>query len=56
VFIPRDSKDDSIPVFVQFTDPVSALKAVNALEGRHFNGNTIQARFFDSYDFRKGQF
>jgi len=29
-------------------------QAVNALEGRVFNGNTITARFFDTDKFEKG--
>jgi len=29
-------------------------QAVNALEGRIFNGNTITARFFDTDKFEKG--
>ncbi|ROV98822.1 hypothetical protein VPNG_08402 [Cytospora leucostoma] len=41
-------------VFIKFTDQVSALRAVNALEGRVFNGNTIAARFWDAEDFEKG--
>lgn len=39
------------PVFVKFTSQLSALRAVNALEGRIFNGNTISARFFDNDKF-----
>lgn len=34
-------------VFVQFTSGLSALRAVQALEGRLFNGNRIGARYFD---------
>jgi len=30
------------------------IQAVNALEGRIFNGNTITARFFDSEKFENG--
>ncbi len=29
-------------------------QAVNALEGRIFNGNAIEARFYDSEKFKKG--
>ncbi|ODH50063.1 hypothetical protein GX48_03868 [Paracoccidioides brasiliensis] len=46
VFIDRNATG-TIPVFVKFTSQLSALRAVNALEGRIFNGNTITARFFD---------
>ncbi|TPX06906.1 uncharacterized protein E0L32_002402 [Thyridium curvatum] len=45
-------------VFIKFTDQVSALRgykqAVNALEGRIFNGNAIVAKFYDSEKFEKG--
>ncbi|CAL5873892.1 uncharacterized protein PFLUO_LOCUS8175 [Penicillium psychrofluorescens] len=53
VFIARDA-GEPIPVFVKFTSPLSALRAVNALEGRIFNGNKIGARFFDPEKFAKG--
>ncbi|MCJ1476655.1 hypothetical protein MMC13_005323 [Lambiella insularis] len=52
VFIDR-SNPTSAPVFVKFTSQLSALRAVNALEGRIFNGNTITARFFDTDKFEK---
>ncbi|KAI9731789.1 MAG: hypothetical protein M1834_004578 [Cirrosporium novae-zelandiae] len=61
VYIHRDGGEEDAegrktgtPVFVRFTSQLSALRAVNALEGRIFNGNTIQARFFDSEKFEKG--
>lgn len=41
-------------VFVKFTSQLSALRAVNALEGRIFNGKTITAQFFDSSKFENG--
>ncbi|KAJ5812264.1 hypothetical protein N7474_008565 [Penicillium riverlandense] len=53
VFIARDA-GEPVPVFVKFTSPLSALRAVNALEGRIFNGNKIGARFFDPEKFAKG--
>ncbi|MCJ1429056.1 hypothetical protein MMC29_006969 [Sticta canariensis] len=53
VYIDR-SVPDKPPVFVKFTSQLSALRAVNALEGRIFNGNTITARFFDLDNFEKG--
>ncbi|MCJ1260056.1 hypothetical protein MMC24_007896 [Lignoscripta atroalba] len=55
VFIDRSSPATvSAPVFVKFTSQLSALRAVNALEGRIFNGNTITARFFDTDTFERG--
>ncbi|KFY39131.1 hypothetical protein V494_04104, partial [Pseudogymnoascus sp. VKM F-4513 (FW-928)] len=41
-------------VFVKFTSQLSGLRAVNALEGRMFNGNTIRARFYDTEKFEEG--
>lgn len=43
-------------VFIKFTDQVSALRAVNALEGRVFNGNAIAARFWDTERFERGEY
>jgi len=43
-------------VFVKFTSQLSALRAVNALEGRIFNGNTISARFYNTETFEQGIF
>ncbi|KAK6524316.1 hypothetical protein TWF694_005968 [Orbilia ellipsospora] len=47
----RQSDETPSKVFVQFTSQLSALRAVNALEGRMFNGNIIEARFFDAEKF-----
>jgi len=43
-------------VFVQFTSQLSALRAVNALEGRLFNGNAIDAKFFNKERFERGHY
>ncbi|KAF8453482.1 hypothetical protein BGX38DRAFT_1177215 [Terfezia claveryi] len=52
-----DEEDGEGPkVFVQFTSSLSALRAVNALEGRLFNGNAIEAKFFDKDKFERGQY
>ncbi|PLB54404.1 hypothetical protein P170DRAFT_346505 [Aspergillus steynii IBT 23096] len=53
VYISRNS-GPPVPVFVKFTNQLSALRAVNALEGRIFNGNAITVRFFDSQKFEQG--
>ncbi|KZF25677.1 hypothetical protein L228DRAFT_266135 [Xylona heveae TC161] len=50
VFINREE----LTVFLKFTSQLSALRAVNDLEGRIFNGNTIAARFFNTEKFEKG--
>ncbi|KAK4179893.1 hypothetical protein QBC36DRAFT_321468 [Triangularia setosa] len=41
-------------VYIQFVEEVSALRAVRALEGRIFNGNTIRAGFYDADKFEEG--
>lgn len=41
-------------VFIQFTEAVSALRAVNALDGRIFNGNAIVPSFYDADRFEEG--
>ncbi|KPM44727.1 hypothetical protein AK830_g1804 [Neonectria ditissima] len=41
-------------VFIKFTNQVSALRAVNELDGRVFNGNTIVPRFYDTDKFEMG--
>lgn len=33
---------------------LTSAQAVNALEGRIFNGNPITARFFDAHKFEQG--
>ncbi|CAK7209408.1 hypothetical protein SEUCBS140593_000487 [Sporothrix eucalyptigena] len=41
-------------VFIQFTEAVSALRAVSALNGRIFNGNAIVPSFYDADKFDDG--
>ncbi|KAL9582217.1 MAG: hypothetical protein Q9212_003428 [Teloschistes hypoglaucus] len=53
VFIDR-SGSTTPRVFVKFTSQLSALRAVNALEGRIFNGNSIVAMFYDRESFDAG--
>ena len=43
-------------VLVNFTSQLSALRAVNALEGRVFDGNAIKARFWSKELFDQGQY
>ncbi|KLU89978.1 hypothetical protein MAPG_08945 [Magnaporthiopsis poae ATCC 64411] len=50
VYIHVETKE----VFIQFTDQVSALRAVNALQGRVFNGNAIVSAFYDAEKFEQG--
>ncbi|KAL8737399.1 MAG: hypothetical protein Q9181_001736 [Wetmoreana brouardii] len=55
VFIDRH-KSTNTRVLVKFTSQLSALRAVNALEGRIFNGNAITARFYDREKFDSGNY
>ncbi len=43
-------------VFVQFVSQLSGLRAVNALEGRVFGGNTITARFWPKEKFDSAEY
>ena len=43
-------------VYIKFTDAVSALRAVNALEGRVFNGNVVRPGFYDAEKFEAGEY
>lgn len=54
VVIDQDSTAASIPVFIKFTSQLSGLRAVQALQGRVFNGNTVQAAFYDTEKFDEG--
>jgi splicing factor 45 len=60
VYIDRDGGErqvaDGAVVFVQFVSQLSALRAVNALEGRVFDGNVIKAKFWDREKFDQGQY
>ncbi|PHH88951.1 hypothetical protein CDD83_6858 [Cordyceps sp. RAO-2017] len=52
LFIDQDARQ----VFIKFTDQVSALRAVNELDGRVFNGNAIAPRFYDAERFEQGDY
>ncbi|TID15528.1 Diphosphomevalonate decarboxylase [Venturia nashicola] len=52
----ESTKGGSIPVFLRFTEPVSALRAVSALQGKLFAGNTVEAKFYDEDLFKDGVF
>jgi splicing factor 45 len=60
VYIDRDDGErqvaDGAVVFVQFVSQLSALRAVNALEGRVFGGNVIKAKFWDREKFDQGRY
>ena len=49
-------RQESPLVFVQFVSQLSGLRAVNALEGRVFGGNTIAARFWPKEKFEVGEY
>lgn len=57
VFIHSDTDNERGPlVLVHFTSSLSALRAVNALEGRVFNGNEIKARYWNKERFDRGEY
>lgn len=58
VYIHRHANEEQegAMVFVRFTSQLSGLRAVNALEGRVFDGNVIQARFWEREKFDEGVF
>ncbi|OCT51678.1 G-patch domain containing protein [Cladophialophora carrionii] len=57
VYIHRpESEEEEALVFVHFVSQLSALRAVNALEGRIFNGNPIRAKFWPKEKFDGGQY
>jgi len=57
VYIHSNTDNERGPlVLVHFTSQLSALRAVNALEGRVFNGNEINARYWDKERFDKGEY
>jgi splicing factor 45 len=57
VYIHRRSAQEGGPlVFVCFVSQLSALRAVNALDGRVFGGNAITARFWDKERFSRDDF
>ena len=57
VYIHRpESEDVEGLVFVHFVNQLSALRAVNALEGRIFNGNPIKAKFWPKDKFDGGKY
>ncbi|KAK9347344.1 hypothetical protein V1522DRAFT_401814 [Lipomyces starkeyi] len=51
-----DEKEDTVNAYVKFTAELSALRAVNGLDGRLFGGNPIVPRYFDETDFENGKY
>jgi splicing factor 45 len=56
VLVWRDAeeKGETVPVFLKFTAQISALRAIAALNGQAFGGNTVQAEFWDEDKFENG--
>lgn len=59
LFVARDSADtdqDGPKVFVKFTSPLSAYRAIQAAQGQDFlgNGRMVRARFWDADKFEQG--
>ncbi|KAK9249376.1 hypothetical protein V1506DRAFT_518088 [Lipomyces tetrasporus] len=51
-----DEKEDTVNAYVKFTAELSALRAVNGLDGRLFGGNPIVTCFVDEMDFENGKY
>ncbi|KAK9238220.1 hypothetical protein V1525DRAFT_401883 [Lipomyces kononenkoae] len=51
-----DEKEYTVNAYVKFTAELSALRAVNGLDGRLFGGNRIVTRFFDETDFENAKY
>jgi splicing factor 45 len=56
VFIWREEVGGGNEVFVKFTSPLSALRAVRGMDGAVFAENEVLARFWDGGMFERGEF
>jgi len=56
VFIWRESMGGGNEVFVKFTSQLSALRAVQGMDGTTFADNEVLAGFWDAEMFEKGQY
>ena len=56
LFIWRTHMGGNDEVFVKFTSPLSALRAVREMDGVEFADNTVKAAFFDAEKFERGEY
>ena len=56
VFVWRGEVGGGNEVFVKFTSPLSALRAVRGMDGAMFAENEVVARFWDGGMFERGEF
>lgn len=56
VYIPKAGEAGATKIFLEYASTDDASKAIKQLEGRTFDGNRVQANFFDEAKFAKKDF
>lgn len=56
LFIWRTNAGGNDEVFIKFTSPLSALRAVREMDGVEFADNVVKAAFFDAEKFERGEY
>ena len=56
VIIPKAGEPGATKIFLEYSSPDDAAKAIKGLEGRTFDGRRVQATYFDETKFAKKEF